>query len=200
MSIIQNRNYKSGQAERTNRKGKQTNLNDFIQLWPTPRNNSGMSIDKKHLSLDGAVTLWPTPRYGNPGSRPNKNGGKVLSEEGKKSKLPTPTVQDYKHRGSNSRQQGLADVVLNDKNNGQLNADWVEILMGYPLFWTDINKDTIFEKDLPAAWLDGTWEYGIPRVITDQKNRVKRLKCLGNAVVPQIPFFLWLLIKYKALI
>ena len=38
-----------------------------------------------------------------------------------------------------------------------------------------------------SYWLDGYWrvEPDIPRVATDVKNRVDRLKCLGNAVVPQ---------------
>ena len=41
------------------------------------------------------------------------------------------------------------------------------------------------ELDFPRRWRDGTWEEGIPRVTTGQKNRVSRLKGLGNAVVPQ---------------
>lgn len=38
-----------------------------------------------------------------------------------------------------------------------------------------------------SYWLDGYWrvEPDIPRVATDVKNRVDRLRCLGNAVVPQ---------------
>ena len=38
-----------------------------------------------------------------------------------------------------------------------------------------------------SCWLDGYWrvEPDIPRVATGVKNRVGRLKCLGNAVVPQ---------------
>lgn len=36
-----------------------------------------------------------------------------------------------------------------------------------------------------SAW-DGNWEDGVPRVISGQRNRVNRLKCLGNAVVPQL--------------
>ncbi len=46
-----------------------------------------------------------------------------------------------------------------------------------------------------SSWLDGSWEWGVPRVTTripgdkdgQRKNRVGRLKALGNAVVPQIP-------------
>ena len=34
-------------------------------------------------------------------------------------------------------------------------------------------------------WADGSWEDGIPRVATGVKDRVNRLKALGNAVVPQ---------------
>lgn len=36
----------------------------------------------------------------------------------------------------------------------------------------------------PSCWADGSWEDDIPRVATGVKNRVDRLKCLGNAVVP----------------
>lgn len=35
-----------------------------------------------------------------------------------------------------------------------------------------------------AGWADGTWEAGIPRIATGVPDRVGRLKCLGNAVVP----------------
>ena len=38
--------------------------------------------------------------------------------------------------------------------------------------------------EIRRGWIDGSWEYGIPRVATGVKDRVNRLKCLGNAVVP----------------
>jgi len=38
---------------------------------------------------------------------------------------------------------------------------------------------------LRERWADGSWEDGTPRVATGVKDRVNRLKALGNAVVPQ---------------
>lgn len=38
---------------------------------------------------------------------------------------------------------------------------------------------------VPQAWFNGSWEDGLPRVSSGLLNRVDRLKCLGNAVVPQ---------------
>ena len=75
---------------------------------------------------------------------------------------------------------------------GQLNAVWVEALMGYPRNWTDAEKDCPFENAYPGAWLKGAWEDGIPRVITGQKHRPRRIKALGNSIVPHIPFLLFL--------
>ena len=49
---------------------------------------------------------------------------------------PTPTVQDFKRRGPNSKQQGLS--TIEQAANGQLNPTWVEWLMGWPLGWTDL--------------------------------------------------------------
>jgi DNA (cytosine-5)-methyltransferase 1 len=81
-------------------------------------------------------------------------------------------------------------------NGGQLNPDWVEALMGYPLGWTDIDKEDseLIDQMYLTSWRDGTWEKGSPRVVHKAKNRTKRLKGLGNAVVPQIPAVLWAMI------
>jgi hypothetical protein len=36
-----------------------------------------------------------------------------------------------------------------------------------------------------GTWTDGEWEDGIPRVSAGVKNRIEKLKALGNAVAPQ---------------
>jgi hypothetical protein len=77
----------------------------------------------------------------------------------------------------------------------RLNADWVERLMGYPDGWTDIEKDRIDrQNNYPALWINGSWDT-IGRIVEEQKNRRKRIKGLGNAIVPQIAEYLWGLIK-----
>ena len=71
---------------------------------------------------------------------------------------------------------------------GQLSAAWVEWIMGIPLGFSAL--DTLPEGAY-AEWLEhmeqGTWwaeERGLPRLAEGQKDRVNRLRCLGNGIVP----------------
>jgi hypothetical protein len=43
----------------------------------------------------------------------------------------------------------------------------------------------------PACWADGRWEDGIPRVTEEKKDRVDRLKALGNGQVPRVVATAW---------
>ncbi len=166
----------------------QQGLSDIARLWPTPRANAGTGASlhgKGGLDVQSAVQVWPTPMA---------TDGEKNSPATKQSLIHailygTPTVNDAKNsltKSQKGRGTLTSDLVeTGEISGGQLNADWVEALMGYPLYWTDMKKDTV-NVDYPAAWLDGTWEKDIPRVVNGQQNRVKRLKCLGNAIVPQI--------------
>lgn len=87
--------------------------------WPTPRASEAgpdfAKLDRSAtgISLQTAVAMWPTPRAGNPGSRPNGKGGKILEEEVKiaeglrergQKMFPTPRAEDSQctgaHRGN----------------------------------------------------------------------------------------------------
>jgi hypothetical protein len=87
-------------------------------LWRTPRNNTGRSMDKKHLSLCGQVLsqeLWPTPCVPN-GGRSIKHCDDIRKttayHKGKKVQVgldtavklwPTLTCNDAKNNGSESQ-------------------------------------------------------------------------------------------------
>ena len=81
---------------------------------------------------------------------------------------------------------GEEDAVA--MSGGSLSPDWVSWLMGLPVGWTSLEPLPREEYlDWFHAQEDGTWwqeERGLPRVATGIKDRVSRLKCLGNGIVP----------------
>ena len=69
-----------------------------------------------------------------------------------------------------------------------LSPIWTSWLMCLPVGRTSL--EPLSQEDYDEwfqAQLDGTWwqeERGLPRVATGIKDRVSRLKCLGNGIVP----------------
>jgi hypothetical protein len=143
-------------------KSRQQGLSDVVRMRPAPPDSGGNTGSNK--------TFFLTPRAGDTG-------------KGEKQETFLKRMGDR----TDACFQSLPAQV-----GGQLNADWVEALMGYPRNWTDIEKNCPFENRYPEAWLSGAWEDGIPRVITGQKHRPRRIKALGNSIVPQIPYLLFL--------
>ena len=181
--------------------------------WPTPRVGDVSGGDRTKWAAEGkwqtglreAVNMqnWPTPRAreGNSG----EYGCKSCERNAGKFYLDGVVKQE-------------------EKIKGQLNADWVEILMGLPIGWTDIDKENeeldewpgwpapmnvgrqwatpqasdwvggartaidsnqkCLGRDLKEINLNGQYPYEPPRVVEGQKNRAKRLKCLGNGCCP----------------
>jgi|TARA_R110000850_G_scaffold270129_1_gene403048 DNA (cytosine-5)-methyltransferase 1 len=86
-----------------------------VEDWNTIKPFLGeVMYDKEMTTLTNKEwTMWPTPRALDPGSLPNKKGGKVLREEAKKSQ---------------------------PEAGGTLNPTWVEWLMGYPTGHTDLKR------------------------------------------------------------
>lgn len=133
---------------------------EYWQTWP----RSGMWDATTAYQLQplapltkGTVYgLWPTPvasdcldrKPGNP--HLTKNGTiRHINAQGKQSfmrlsqvvKFATLQARDYR-TGSTARweeaRKGLRSCNLNDQIGGQLNPNWVEWLMGWPIGWTDL--------------------------------------------------------------
>jgi len=179
----------------------QKGITQVAQMWPTPNASDvtggpGNSGRDGGLNLRTAVKQWPTPRSSeaeHPSRKSNNhNGQKGLAEA--VNMLPTPTSRDWRSGTGAQPREGHAPP-LTDVVGGQLNPDWVEWLMGWPIGWTSLEP---LPADNFAQWLDatinGAWwpnEPDIPRVAKGITNRVDRLKALGNGQVSAVVAAAW---------
>lgn len=176
------------------------------------------------IADDGTVALFPAPvkedwRRRGPSSR-QKGLPEVIYEMSKSLSLyPTPTVHgNHNRKGlSPTNNDGLATVLKKDGVCGSLSPDWVSVLMGYPEWWTNITcegalKDWDWigfpaprnakvleeaERELKTSLLDpvtGQYFWEPPRTMRNAKDRIPRIKALGNAVVPQQALFVFLVL------
>lgn len=134
----QARDYRSGdkpgskRALRKEKQGWSKNLNDLAAqgLMPTPNTLDGMPPRSK----EAMERQFATARKGR-----TKPGN--LREFIHPGMWPTPTAQDFKRRGPNSRQQGLSNTenfVEAPLSGDLLNPLFVEEMMGYPIGWTGL--------------------------------------------------------------
>jgi hypothetical protein len=87
-------------------------------------------------------------------------------------------------------------AVALEERGGQLNPEWVEWLMGWPVGWTDLEQ---LSDDAFAAWrkVETWWRAeprDVPRVARNVPRRVDRLKALGNGQVPVCVAMAWRLL------
>ena len=104
----------------------------------------------------------------------------------------TPQARDWKGpsgRSMKGEENDLPNQVKQSAPTGQLNPDWVEWLMGWPIGWTSM--ESITELDWRDWSVDPADEGEVPRVATGIKNRVGRLKAIGNGQVPQVAAMAW---------
>ena len=155
------------------------------RLWPTPRAGK--------INGDNAARFAQAREAGVVSTPPLETDVKIRQAA---QLLPTPTanlgVKGNGPKGSKSHLHRLSkrhlDAVIMEAERveGQLSADWVDVLMGYPMGYTRPEGEPMKAAIDAATWRDGSWEEGIPRLTREKKNRRARLKALGNSVVPQV--------------
>ena len=171
-------------------------------LWPTPREQSATGPRQGAPDLQTMVAMYPTPSTGAGlcGGTGNFRQLMKLAEQG--------VITEEERR---QMAQG---------NGGSLNPEFVEWLMGYEQQFTKLlptptatdykggattrcwqpsththraglRRPTEESGGSHSAWENWPAEPDVGRVAHGVPNRVDRIKCLGNAVVPQqfYPFF-----------
>ena len=198
-------------------------LTNTLELFSETFPKQGMMHDGKlyrQPKLEGRISeigcgLWPTPqnrdfrtgeghRWENPEERSRNLNDSVAHSEGYKV-WPTPKRPSGGGQIERTTPGGgirkLEDAISQEVgyNTGQLNPDWVEWLIGWPIGWTSLEPlpEGNF-KDWLEMTLDGTWwkvdpadSNTTPRVATGVKNRVPRLKSIGNGQVSLCAAISW---------
>ncbi len=130
----------------------------FGANWPTPdardAQPEGLEAGRRRMAkystcgLQTAVKLWQTPVADDAVERKagkwNSRGEPKLSAQVKL--WPTPLASMSKGSSPNSlvrksgasRQNDRLDHAVMARDGGQLNPNWVEWLMGWPIAWTDL--------------------------------------------------------------
>ena len=111
-----------------------------VKMWPTPKASAaGPDLAKLKrsatgISLQTAVTLWPTPVASDHNQRrPTENW------EGSDLVSVVTTSEEEEGR-------------MQPKAGGQLNPNWVEWLMGWPIGWTALNVSAMDKSPSVQHW------------------------------------------------
>lgn len=175
--------------------GQPDSLWQAMRLWATPRNSDANGVGVHGdggMDLRTQAALWSTP----------------AAQDGKNATLPpslarrdtlvgdvmrnwaTPRATEAKSRSTKpslKRGQHPGRTVMEDiAQPGALNADWVEILQGFPVGWTDLDCAAPTPwQGWPSLPHEPQHAYEPPRTLPKgkAKHRNQRLKALGNAVV-----------------
>jgi hypothetical protein len=81
----------------------------------------------------------------------------------------------------------LLDGAGTETQDGTLNADWVEWLMGWPIGWTKLEPLESF-TEFDETWWDVE---PVPRLLIGATARADRLKAIGNGQVPAVAATAW---------
>lgn len=156
-------------------------------LWPTATTDDHATMYAQGGEPLGHTARWPTPTV--KGDH-NRKGASATSGDGLATAAkawPTPAAAD----GTGSRRPDGSKATIGlqtaASGDGVLNPAWVELLMGYPVGWTDPDDDAAGAHAWPSGRGEQQHDHEPPRLVPPKsvRNRGARLKALGNAVVPQ---------------
>ncbi len=131
-------------------------LTHQVQTWPTPvaldagsgrinRSLSPNAAERPTLAMMARKGTWPTPTANDsknatfpPGAtnRDSLPGALIRT-------WPTPTATEDHYRLQGETQQSRS---LNALHKGNLNPEWVEALMGFPVGWTALDGPLVHSK------------------------------------------------------
>jgi hypothetical protein len=156
----------------------------------------GLCPPTRSQRLRSQVAMWPTPAAASAEQGMNEwdgRRGQTLIGAAKSQPWPTPTSQMGKHADPTlweiEHQKGKGRH-LHVEVGGQLNPDWVEWLLGWPIGWSSLEPiEKLRWEPLDREPLD------IPRVAMNIKDRVNRLKAIGNGQCPKSAATAWKILK-----
>jgi hypothetical protein len=150
--------------------------------WMTPNTMDSLP-HKSQKALDHEYTHRPNR------SSPGNLRDQIAVAEGK-STWPTPTDNEDAAGTSDGKMQKMLGnhPDVRSQGEGTLNPNWVSWLMGIPTGWESLEPldRKAYDEWFAEMW-NGTWwdsERDLPRVATGTVDRVKRLRALGNGIVP----------------
>ncbi|KKK64273.1 hypothetical protein LCGC14_2985880, partial [marine sediment metagenome] len=181
----------------TSRKGRTRPANlreqvdeNAVKLWPTPT-----TMDNLKPRDNKKLREWNNSRDGRKNRVALSNLREAVCDPAYQQKWPTPKTPTGGGQTERTTPGGgirkLEDAVSADigMNTGQLNPTWVEWLMRWPLNWTSLEP---IGGIIGLGWdSDPADTDEIPRVAKGVKDRVNRLKALGNGQVPQCVVAAW---------
>ena len=161
-------------------KSEQSTKENGSGLWATPNTLDGLK-PKSAKSLEREATVTRIGR-----SKP----ANLRDQVGNMGNWPTPSAVTNHNCGRLDEWGGCNNKFRKTKlGSGDLNPDWVEWLMGWPIGWSDLKP---IKKLIWLDWdVDPADKNEIPRITTEKQNRINRLKAIGNGQVPQVAATAW---------
>lgn len=143
------------------------------KMVTTQRGEYSARVKLAHITRERESLSWPTPA-----TRDYKGG---------------QNIETCKAKNRNPLTNNLADAVRATTDSKALNPDWVEKLMGVPPGWTALDGNS---NEWQNNW-SGDWEGDTPRTTDVKKNRISRIRMLGNGVVPATAAKAWTVLSAR---